>query len=78
LVLGQAEAHLHAAGFWGKAAGFSAWYSSWKDLMGRILTLVANSKMSEMILCTLACSTQRNRVDSCTEIPVSVGESSLE
>src|SRR5262249_34416411 len=46
--------------------------------MTRVLTLVANSKMSQRILSTLVSEGQRNRVDSCAEILASVDESRLE
>ena len=42
------------------------------------LTLVANSKMGEMILCIPASEAQRNMVDPWVETPTSVGESRLE
>jgi hypothetical protein len=42
------------------------------------LTLVANSKMGEMILFTPASEDQRYKVDSCAETPTSVDESRLE
>jgi hypothetical protein len=45
--------------------------------MTRMLTLVANSKMDEMILFTPAAGDQRNRVDSWAQTPTSVGESRL-
>jgi hypothetical protein len=44
----------------------------------RVLTLVANSKMGEMILCTPASEAQRNMVDPWAETPTSIGESRLE
>ena len=47
-------------------------------LVTRVLILVANSKMGEMILFTPASEAQRNRVDSWVETPTSVGENRLE